>query len=143
MSQKILGEWKETSQGSWCCFIPKVTFPALLKKLSESMSTAQDNMKTGFRKSGIYHIDRNQVLERLPSYAMGPRRKKVNVPAEKSITVEEVIIGRVTTNENRNPVFSIPIARLAASKKNVDEVTSSHDMSSASVPFAKSDDSLT
>ncbi|KAK9891969.1 hypothetical protein WA026_017452 [Henosepilachna vigintioctopunctata] len=138
------------------------------------MSTAQDNIKTGFRKSGIYPIHRNQVLERLPSYVMGresdlsaaivgecfiqqitkkrkeltqsrpttARRKKVNVPAGKSITAEEVIIGRVTTNENRNPVFSIPIARLVAKKKNVDEGTSRDDMSSASVPF-ESDGSLT
>ncbi|KAK9873782.1 hypothetical protein WA026_002139 [Henosepilachna vigintioctopunctata] len=41
------------------------------------------------------------------------------------------------------PVSYIPIARPAASKTNVDEDTSSDDMSSASVPFAESDDSLT
>ncbi|KAK9883139.1 hypothetical protein WA026_001335 [Henosepilachna vigintioctopunctata] len=136
------------------------------------MGIAQDNMKEGFRKSGIYPIDRNQVLERLPSYVIGrisigcesdlsavtvgecliqqitkkkeeltqrrpttARRKKVNVQAGKSITAEEVIIGRVTINENRNPVSCIPIARLAASRKNVDEDTSSDDMSSASVPL--------
>lgn len=38
-------------------------FPSLLKRLIESLTNK--NLKSGFTKTGIYPLDRNQVVKRL------------------------------------------------------------------------------
>ena len=45
--------------------IPKTQFPGLLKRLFEIFSP--NNLKSGFRATGLFSLDRNQVLKRLPS----------------------------------------------------------------------------
>ena len=44
---------------------PKTQFPWLLKRLLKTFSP--HNLKSGFRATGLFLLDRNQVLKRLPS----------------------------------------------------------------------------
>lgn len=63
--RKTLMDWKLKNRGT----IPKDIFPRLLRRalehLDENGKTAP-NLKSGFKGSGLYPIDRNQVLKRLP-----------------------------------------------------------------------------
>ncbi|XP_046689058.1 MFS-type transporter clz9-like [Homalodisca vitripennis] len=65
--RKILKDWKETAAGSRCTSVPKDQFPNLLNSLWGAMIKGPDNLIAGFRKSGIYPINREPVLKRLPS----------------------------------------------------------------------------
>lgn len=115
--RKILNDWKETATGSRCTSVPKDQFPAILKTLWGAMIKGPDNLTAGFRKSGIYPTDRQQVLKRLPSGSLDTsissligesfleqiskkrqeatecrrvkRKKNLNVPPGKSISSEE------------------------------------------------------
>lgn len=62
----ILFSWIK-KEGRSLATVPKSTFPALLKKLLISLnSTAQENILSGFRKTGISPINKTKVIERLP-----------------------------------------------------------------------------
>lgn len=64
--RKILNEWKASGHGSRYSSIPKDEFPSLLKKLMNQLEDrAADNLKSGFRKTGISPLDRQHVLGRL------------------------------------------------------------------------------
>ncbi|XP_069357707.1 uncharacterized protein [Maniola hyperantus] len=115
--RQILDEWKESPEGQRSPTIPKNLFPALLKRLWENiMDNSADNLKAGFRKTGIYPTDETPVLQRLPNFkdAEEPslisenfiqylenkrkevveicggkgRKKKLNVAAGKSISAQ-------------------------------------------------------
>lgn len=59
-----LEEWKKHSKGC----VPKHKFPQLLKNaLNAIESTCAQNMRAGFRASGMFPLDRHQVLKRIPS----------------------------------------------------------------------------
>lgn len=61
--KKQLLKWKQANQGT----VPKSQFPALLKETLESMNeNMARNIKSGFRASGVYPLDKNEVLKRLP-----------------------------------------------------------------------------
>ena len=119
--RNVLKEWKQTAAGSRCKSVPKDQFPLLLKKMWDRLHTSSDNLIAGFRKSGIYPIDRQQVLKRLPSHSLDSSvssvvgetfleeimkkreeitkghqktgRKKLNVSPGKSISAEEIEAG--------------------------------------------------
>ncbi|KAE9528775.1 hypothetical protein AGLY_012350 [Aphis glycines] len=60
---QILKAYKRARRGP----IPKEIFPILLKKTLEKLSVSQmSNVKAGFEATGIYPIDREKVLKRLP-----------------------------------------------------------------------------
>ena len=64
----VLGKWKESPAGHKCATIPKDSFPRLLKTLLEKMKDVmKENIISGFRKTGIFPVSREQVLSRLPS----------------------------------------------------------------------------
>lgn len=66
--RKILTEWKETTAGRKAPSLPKDKFPQLLKSLMHKLEESGcENLKSGFRKTGIYPLDKAQVLARLPS----------------------------------------------------------------------------
>ena len=114
--RRILTHWKETGKGRKLPSLPKELFPELLNELLVKMEVKDaENMKSGFRKSGIYPLDRNQVLARLPGSVDGaaeavsasfiehlvqmrgedkdaPRRKrlKVSVVPGRSISADDV-----------------------------------------------------
>ena len=59
----ILDTWR---QESWCSDnLPKTIFPSLLGKLVKHLKST--NLVSGFCASGLWPLDRNQVLKRLPS----------------------------------------------------------------------------
>lgn len=67
--RKLLDQWKSTRQGQTLATIPKDVFPSLLKQLCEAiLPRSADNLKAGFRKTGIYPTDELPVLERLPTF---------------------------------------------------------------------------
>ncbi|KAJ4437711.1 hypothetical protein ANN_17856 [Periplaneta americana] len=66
--RSIMTDWKSSGIGRRQATIPKAIFPELMGKLVEWMKPkSEENMKSGFRKAGIYPIDRQKVLSRLPS----------------------------------------------------------------------------
>lgn len=117
--RQVLTEWKQSESGKSVATLPKDMFPRLLKKalviLEENVS---ENMKAGFRKAGIYPINKEEILKRLPSTKVSinlelvgetfikhlqekrqevvqPRatkRQKLDVPAGKSITSADVLV---------------------------------------------------
>ena len=65
--RKILTTWKESGKGRKAPSLPKDQFPALLKCLMKKIEEPGcESMKAGFRKTGLYPLDRKQVLDRLP-----------------------------------------------------------------------------
>lgn len=114
----ILTKWKETKIGSKYPTIPKDIFPTLLKELMNTLQpTMEQNLMSGFKKSGIYPLNKQILLDRLPenltqvdnsivgdafleqldkkraeflSLTGNKRRKKLQVPPGKSITCEDV-----------------------------------------------------
>lgn len=76
--RRILEKWK-MNEGRRAATIPKDRFPHFIKELLESIKPNQEkNIQSGFRKCGIYPLDRQQVLNRLPS-----------APAEDARQIEE------------------------------------------------------
>ena len=67
--RNILSDWKEKGKGRRAPSLPKDEFPSLLRRLMSS--TSKDNLVAGFRKAGIYPMDKAQVLYRLPSHCAG------------------------------------------------------------------------
>lgn len=63
----VLTIWKKTTSGSRCMNVPKDEFPRLLKELIAALEPdAKNNLKSGFRKTGIFPLDKTKVLQRLP-----------------------------------------------------------------------------
>lgn len=119
--RKLLTDWKRKEKGS--STIPKDVFPKQLKKLHESLhEKKKDNLINGFRKTGIFPLSKDAIIDRLPQKrddsdlignafleslsnlrqetAKEPRKKKqkLSVPAGKSIDETEAI--QVLTNSS-------------------------------------------
>lgn len=115
----ILTRWKESKSGSKYPTIPKDTFPTLLKELMTSLKENKaQNLISGFKKCGIYPLNRQILLDRLPENqtavnehivgeafleqlekkradflgigAPKKRRKKLQVPAGRSISTADL-----------------------------------------------------
>lgn len=112
--RKILERWR-MNEGRTSSSIPKDRFPHFLKELYQSIEENREkNIRSGFRKCGIFPVNREEVLKQLPSYVNNAvqeteehvnkavvdllkkfrypeqptqrtKRKKVDVPAGKSI----------------------------------------------------------
>ena len=67
--RKILVDWRRESKSKGS--IPKTLFPRLLKRLVET-SLIPDHMVSGFRKTGIYPANRNEILQQLPGQQKDP-----------------------------------------------------------------------
>ena len=138
--REILNEWRGTNEGRKLGALPKVKFPVLLKKLfCRIAKDAQNILKAGFKKTGIYPLDKEEVLRSLPRDNLSPndavseiflehlkqlrygdeparkRKKRLNVPAGKSVTPEDVIQAQSSleegppakkVNSHRNEIFS-------------------------------------
>lgn len=115
--RKILEHWKSTSRGRNAGSLDKSQFPGLLKKLLRKCCFSNKTIKAGFRGAGIFPLNRNKVLEKLPientkeansaisnefinhlksaRYCSTPstliqRKRKINVAPGKSVCVEDV-----------------------------------------------------
>lgn len=62
---KVLADWKTKNRGT----LPKDVFPRLLNKCLTEMGddNTKKNVLAGFRASGIYPLDKDEVLKRLPN----------------------------------------------------------------------------
>ena len=128
----LLDAWKR--EDPRCTTMPKDKFPMRLKALHEALlENAETNLKAGFKKAGIWPLDKEAVLERLPqktrtkdtslvsdtflehveglrkSTCPEPkkRRKKVNVAPGKSVSTEDF-----QDKENAPPEEDDPFAAL-------------------------------
>ncbi|KAJ8930414.1 hypothetical protein NQ314_016789 [Rhamnusium bicolor] len=64
--RQILEKWK-MGAGSKCASIPKHKFPHLLNEVLKVIEpNADKNIKSGFNKCGIFPLNRDKVLQRLP-----------------------------------------------------------------------------
>jgi len=117
--RKTLDDWKNSNSGP----IPKCEFPKLLKKCIDSLKNSMsDNIKSGFIATDIFPLNKNKVIDKLPSLpeedelsedlekskwteafveilsdlrnpkhkVTKTRGKKLNVPAGKSIRIEDI-----------------------------------------------------
>ena len=65
--RKVLTARKLKTRSTNCSVMPKDQFPRQLKRLHEAIDeNAAENLISGFRKAGIYPLNRGQVLTRLP-----------------------------------------------------------------------------
>ena len=127
--RKVLTAWKLNTRSTQCSVISKDQFPRMLKRLHEAIDEkAADNLISGFRKSGIYPLDRGQVLTRLPhkrndlelisssfldklselrtDTAKEPKRKKRRLNVTPGMSVEECIkVGGEKDGDNLNEVI--------------------------------------
>ena len=66
--RKIISDWKEKGKGRRLPCIPKDEFPSLLNSLMVKVhERSSENLKAGFRKTGICPLDKSQILSPLPS----------------------------------------------------------------------------
>ena len=67
--RKVLVRWRNETKSRGC--IPKTQIPCMLKRLVDT-SLISDHLVSGFRKCGIFPVDRNQVLQQLPGLRKDP-----------------------------------------------------------------------
>jgi hypothetical protein len=112
--RKILEKWKFSEEGRSCPTIPKSRFPSLLKSLIRSLEdgNGQQNMVAGFRKCGIYPLNREKVLDRLP-------QERHESPLETGRVVDESLMKmlRELRGTSSNAVTSIKTSAGSAQKK--------------------------
>lgn len=62
----VLGEWKKTAAGRFSASLPKTEFPRQLAKMMETLGpNLAKNMKSGFKGTGIFPLNRDHVLQKL------------------------------------------------------------------------------
>ncbi|XP_046988993.1 uncharacterized protein LOC124594667 [Schistocerca americana] len=65
--REILSDWKQSTSGSRCTSVPKDELPGLLKKMMDKLQeNIIKNLQSGFRKTGIFPLNKMEVLQRLP-----------------------------------------------------------------------------
>ncbi|CAK1592462.1 unnamed protein product [Parnassius mnemosyne] len=152
--RKILTEWKASVQGRREQVLQKSSFPVLLNRLIDILEpTREVNLVSGFRKCGIYPVDANPLLERLPTTVdktalqdsflqsleakrlewttngtTRGRRRKLHITPGKSVTEElSTLLDDKENEELAQPSTSkIPCRRRASSESSYAE---SNDMS--------------
>lgn len=119
----ILSKWKETKAGKKQTTLPKESFAPLLKTLMDVLEkNSKSNLISGFRKCGVYPVNKYELLSTLPSQdvalrdenisisfiqhlqenrqacepkkSMSSKRKKINIPPGKSICPDDFIPNR-------------------------------------------------
>lgn len=129
----ILRQWKNTKTGSCYTTLPKDLFPRLLTQLMDKIEFKKaENLKAGFKKTGIHPVNREKLIERLAEHksdmldndligkafldqiqnerqdfiglASKPRKKKLQVSPGDSISIEDLRKSR----DNPGPSTSKP-----------------------------------
>lgn len=103
-----LTAWKESEQGRKTQCLAKDQFPALLKKTMDELEpTIAQNLKSGFRKAGIYPINKHEILNRLPIQD----RTNVNVSLIGEVFLDRLKEKRMelsTPKNNRRKKLAVP-----------------------------------
>lgn len=120
--RKTLNEWKNNTRNSRSSSVPKDQFPMLSKQMFQEMeANSSQNLKSGFRKCGLFPLNRDPVLQSMPNQQLEAtvpvrellgesflenlrstrvqvtetrpyrRRKRVNVPAGRGITAADLV----------------------------------------------------
>ncbi|XP_068084395.1 uncharacterized protein [Anabrus simplex] len=107
--RQILDDWKRTSFGRKYPTIPKDTFPSLLKKLVDKLANNGPSiLKAGFGKSGLYPINRKEVLARLPNAELDSSLPLVSssfITHLESVRAQETLAG---TNRRKRKLNAEP-----------------------------------
>ncbi|KAK3916660.1 Jerky protein homolog-like, partial [Frankliniella fusca] len=75
--KRILLEWKDQDSNRHLT-LPKPHFPCLLRRLVDEISErSEQNLKSGFRATGIFPLDKNEALKRFPGYLGSPGRQEI------------------------------------------------------------------
>ena len=78
--------------------IPKTVFPSLLSQLDLAVhNTVKENLISGFRTCGIWPLNSNSVLDRLPE-----KRANNSSPEEKNISLNETLIELLKENRGHS-----------------------------------------
>lgn len=163
--RKLLNEWKDTPYGRRCGTIPKEQFPKLLSKLWDNLlEKGKENLKSGFKKSGIFPFDKepvfrrlsNTIIEHQPQYRekigdsflnhlqtlrgttteCRKRKKKLNLTPGKGITPDDL------NNESQPSTSKPPKTKKKEKTKNIREKTQDSSESDASISYQNTDDSI-
>lgn len=135
----VLDEWKASSKKT-SQTVGKESFPRLLEKLYQNLyqpegqttNHTSQNLVSGFRKCGIYPLERNEVLERLPDgqtdvdlnvsgavmemlqnmrgvdeEPVKKRKKKVTVAPGKSISFEDIQVNSTMRTASTSTPYGI------------------------------------
>lgn len=106
--REVLVEYKTKHKGT----VPKFAFPGLLKKALDKMEKSEDNLRSGFRATGIYPLNRSKVLKKLPS-----DENEVSQDADKSWTdafvsvLKEARFGNEATTQRRKKRIQVEPGR--------------------------------
>ena len=92
--RQVINKWKMSNRGC----IPKDTFPSLLAETLEKLNiTIKENLISGFRATGIFPLDEEQVLKRVP-------RKEPSADASTSTLWSETFADLLSQRRiNQNP----------------------------------------
>lgn len=77
--RSILAEYKMAKKKRT---VPKDVFPKLLKKLMAELPNQEGNLRSGFKKCGIFPLDRTPVMDRLPRDASQEGNDSINSVSE-------------------------------------------------------------
>lgn len=101
--RKVLDVHKQSKKGP----IVKEMFPRLLKKTLENISASQsDNIISGFKATGLYPIDRECVLKKLPEDELDSFASVI-IPQELHDMFKEIRYGKVNEKVGRRKKFNI------------------------------------
>lgn len=139
--RKQLLKWKLSNGGC----IPKAQFPALLREALEMLKENQENIiKSGFRASGIFPLDKTQVLKRLPNPNLEVNETALSAALKEKL--QEMRYGRQTLAERKKKRVVIDpgksLSGLGDSSSDTDTQISLHDSSSSIGPVNFSDESM-
>ena len=139
--RKQIGTYKSSQNGA-ARPLSKDVFPSMLTQLVKELEhKGKENMKAGFRKAGIYPLNRNEVLSRLPSTEASAtdevsdsfikhleelrgndvtekrkKRKKIDVVPGKSVSTEDIVL-KTSNRKDDEPVAGTSIeTRLSMQK---------------------------
>lgn len=155
--RKILREWKKHNKG----VVRKDVFPRLLNQTMNSIKTGtfENNIKSGFEATGIFPLNRDMVLKRLPNettpqnaddlinqsmtdmfkkarFGTGEtskgRKKKLNIEAGKSISQNDLTQGDGVTSAEKPKKIKKNRANLpSTSKKTTTKSKKRYELSSS------------
>lgn len=128
--RETLSLWKQSDSGKAVSTLPKDMFPKLLKKVLDDLEgNMSSNIVSGFRKAGVYPVNKQEILNRLPTQDRAVnldligetflshleqkrneivtprsiRRKKLNVPPGQSVTEHDLLqLSASTQNQPKN-----------------------------------------
>lgn len=97
--RKVLTEWKMRNRGC----IPKTQFPSLLKKTLDDMENrSSENIRSGFRATGIFPVNRLEVLKRLPGFIPADNENE-NLNPNMERAFDDIIRRHVSVREQPTP----------------------------------------